>query len=128
VSGIGFRDAFSLAILDVALLAIFVQIALQIRGFTARFVQVLTALTGTGTLLGMLGMPLVAMLPETGEVESIGELPALLWLGLLLWSLVVLGHILRHALSTSLVVGLIMGLTYTVFSISLIQLLFPGIS
>jgi hypothetical protein len=36
----------------------------------------------------------------------------LLWLGLFIWGIVIMAHILRHALSTSLGVGVLYSLAY----------------
>lgn len=124
---VGIFNAISLAVLDVAVLALFIQLALQTRGYEMRFVQVLTALAGTGTFLGVLAIPLLILQTSRASGSS-GGLVTLLWLVLVVWNLLVLGHILRHALSTSMAVGLFVGLGYMVFSIYLVQLLFPGVS
>ena len=127
LSHVGILNAISLAVLDTGVLALFVQFALQTRGYEMRFAQVLTALTGTGTLLGMLAI-LLLILQTSQASGSSGGLATFLWLVWIVWNLLVLGHILRHALSTSMAMGLFVGLGYMVFSIYLIQLLFPGVS
>ncbi len=127
LSHVGIFNAISLAVLDVAVLALFVHLALQTRGYEMRFTQVLTALVGTGTFLGMLAIPLLIL--QTSQTPgSNGGLVTFLWLVWIVWNLLVLGHILRHALSTSMAVGLFVGFGYMVFSIYLMQLLFPGVS
>lgn len=51
-------------------------------------------------------------------------LPTLLLLALLFWNLVVVGHILRHALSTNLGMGAVLATVYMYVSLSIIKILF----
>ena len=71
-----------------------------------RFFQTFTALLGTDAFIGLCAIPLSGALSVPG-----GPGPAdVLMSGLMLWHLVVTGHIFRHALSKSLGYGLGVGL------------------
>ena len=125
---LGAANSIGIAVLDVLLLAAFLHLLLKVRGLGARFTQTLSALTGTGTMMAFLALPLVPGLQRSAAEKSGGELNALLWLGLMIWSLMILGHILRHTLSTTLAVGMMLGVAYTMLSIFFIQILFPEAS
>ena len=101
-----------LIMLDIALLTGLTYGALALRDYRPRFMQTLTALLGTGTLLQLLALPLL-FLPEQ-EMAGTGAPPwlGLLWLGLFIWGIAVMAHILRQALSTSLGVGVLYSLAY----------------
>jgi hypothetical protein len=83
------------ALVDTALLIGLAYLALWIRNYQARFVQTVTAFTGTGTLFELMGWPLVAWLQQNSS--SGASSLSLLLLLLIIWNIVVIGHILRHA-------------------------------
>jgi len=81
---------------DTLMLAALAWLSLWIIGKTPRFTQTYTALAGTGVLFGLLGWPLITFLQ--GLPEGQGSSLSLLLLGLIIWNIMVIGHILRHAL------------------------------
>ncbi|MGA7799338.1 MAG: hypothetical protein WCC36_00870 [Gammaproteobacteria bacterium] len=122
------RQALAVSLTDLLVLSLFAWAALQWRGKPARFRQTLTALAGTGTVLGLLALPTVAALMAAHRAGGGSGLLGLAWLALLVWSLVVLGHILRHALALSFATGIALGVLYTVLSYGLAQVLFGAVS
>jgi hypothetical protein len=106
---------------------VFVWAVLQFAGRPARLVQTLTALAGTGALLGLMGLPLALQAARAHQAN--GELAAgtvLAWLALLAWSIAVQAHIFRHALSTRYGVGLLVAALHIVLAINLLNMIFPG--
>ena len=122
----GIQTGVALAFAELVLLAVFVALLLYLTGKLARFNQTLSAMTGAGTLLGLLALPL-ALLAEPSAVNG-GQPLALAWLILLLWNLIVSAHIMRHALSTNLVVGFAVSLVYMLLTTQLVLLLFPQLA
>ncbi|MFZ1642793.1 MAG: hypothetical protein WAV07_15445 [Candidatus Contendobacter sp.] len=102
-------------LLDLALLAGPLHLALLVRRHPRRFEQTLSALTGTGTLMGLLVLPLMGWIVRQGS-EGDTQLPALLLLGLMAWSVAIMAHILRHALDIPVWVGTLYALGYTFLS------------
>jgi hypothetical protein len=90
------------AFLDLGLLAGLTYAVLQATGFSGRFTQTLTALAGTGALLGFAILPVTIWMDRDLEAGIQSGLPALLFFGWLIWSIAVVAHVLRHALSTSM--------------------------
>jgi len=121
----GLAGAAGLALLDLGLLAGFVLVLLYLQNQTARINQTLSALAGTGSLLGMFALPLVWWVQPGQPPEQVPVLLTLSWLALLVWNLLVMGHILRHALSSSFPVGLGAALLYVLLSMQVIGWLFP---
>ncbi len=97
---------FGMFLVSLALLLWLVITLLVWRGKLARLKQTLTALFGTDTLLTTMSLPLAAYrFPSTTDPTAWGGLDLTLsfvQLGLWLWSLLVLSHILRHALELPL--------------------------
>ena len=88
---------------------VFAFALLAARGLRERFPQTWAALAGTGTVLAVVALPLMAVLgslPVGSVPAAAGMLLTVLWLALVVWNLVVSGHILRHALSVHLTAGI----------------------
>ena len=102
--------------IDLALQLAFVVAVLRMTGHPERFRQTFTALCGTGALLVLLSWPLLDILVERSPGESLYTLAVLALLAVYAWSVVVVGHILRHALDTGLGRGVAVALAYIVVS------------
>ena len=113
-------------LVDVLLLLLLLYLALQARNLTARFLQSATALLGASALLSLLAMPLLALSSSGGEGSGLAALAALLLLALIIWNMVVLGHILRHALRLSFAIGIALAFAYTSLSYMVLYQLFPA--
>lgn len=100
-------------------------VTLQLHQHTERFNQTLSALAGTGTLLG-----LIAVIPNwwfyaAREAGEGWQTPTLLLFLVLVWSVVVTAHILRRALSTHFFVGLVVAAVFYWVSALIHESLFP---
>ena len=118
-------QSVALGLSDTLLLTVMTGSLLYVQQRQARFVQTLTALAGTGFLLGV-----TALVPtwwwtlaHAGGAEA--NLPALLLLAIVVWSLFVVGHILRHALSAPLIVGLLVAVVFYWLALTVQDGLFP---
>ncbi len=125
VPGYPAGTALLVAVLDLGLLAAFTAALLYFFGKWARLPQTLTALTGTGSLLGLLALPLVYLLLQGPEDNLLGGFAALFWLFLFGWSLLVVAHIMRHALSIPLPYAIGVSVLYTLVALQLMAALFP---
>jgi hypothetical protein len=117
--------ALGLGAFDTAVLALLTASLLYLSGRAARLQKSLTALAGSGALLGA-----VALLPTwwwMAAQASGGDLslPALTMLVLVVWSIVVTGHVLRHSLSAPLPVGLGVAVVFYWVAVTLQDRLFP---
>jgi len=110
------------AAVDTVMLAALAWLGLWITGKTTRFTQTYTALTGTGVLFGLLGWPLIAFLQ--GLPEGQGSSLSLLLLGLVVWNIAVIGHILRHALDLMMWAATGVALFYMYLSIRVMSALY----
>lgn len=121
--------AAAVGVTGTALLALFTLALLYARGTPERFVQTLTALAGAGAVLEAAGIPLAAML-ETGSAgpgpRFLGLFSTMLWLALLVWSWVVSGHVLRHALAVRLGAGVGISIAFFWLSAMVMHHLFGG--
>jgi hypothetical protein len=121
----GIAAAVQLAALDLGLLVVFVLSILYLQNKTARINQTLSAMAGTGAVLGVCALPLVILVQQDQSAEQIPAVLTLLWLVLLIWNLLVMAHIMRHALSSSFAIGLGASLLYALVSMQIIATLFP---
>lgn len=97
----------------VALLrVVFMWALLQLTGLQSRFRQALTALLGTSALLSLLSIPFSIWREATIAVQPSTALPSISILAIMLWSLVIDGHILARTLSKPFAVGLMVAVAY----------------
>ena len=117
--------AILVMLVDMALLMLFSWACLQAFNLSSRFVQMIIALTGVGSLFHLLSVPLLLQIQLTRETGQIaGELSFLLLL-LISWNLAVIAHIFRESFSVRLLAAFMLTLAYKVIEVSLSQILFP---
>lgn len=121
----GLLHALLVAGLDTALLVVFVLVLLYLQDKTARITQTLSALTGSGTVLGLFVLPLVFLLEPGQTAEQVPLLVSFFWLCLFCWSIVVVAHIMRHALSTSFAMGVAVSILYALVSMQILDTVLP---
>ncbi|MCP1675095.1 peptidoglycan/LPS O-acetylase OafA/YrhL [Natronocella acetinitrilica] len=94
-------------------------ILLQLRGRLNRYVQTASAMFGTSLLLTLFVLPpLFALGGSPGEPVVWA---AYWWLAVVIWSVAVMGHIMRHALDLPLSAGVVIALLYYGLSLFLNQ-------
>jgi len=114
-----------------ALLSVFVDTAmllglgyggLWVRNLSGRTTQTITALAGTGALIGLVGMPVLAWIQHTANNPPV--LATSMLLALIIWNVGVVGHILRHALSLPIWAGMGISMFYIYTSIRVMSVLY----
>jgi hypothetical protein len=116
--------AFMAQLLDLLLLAMLLMTMLRLKGLESRFTQAATALFGCGALINLVTLPLPLLAPEEGAGQQAAGPAFFLYLALIIWALVVVGHIFRHALEIHLVRGILIAVGYF-FAVNLaVQMLF----
>lgn len=109
-------QSFVTASVQTGLIIFVTNLILWIRKTPERFTQTLTALMGAGALIGIIAIPVLNLISGTGGPESAASV---LWIALILWETLVIGHILRHTLDLSLFAGLGMALVYMYLSFTI---------
>ncbi len=94
---------------------------LFMSGRAVRFQQTLTALLGTDMLISIIALPFLMWMKRTVDVP----IAYYVVIGLMCWSLIIVGHILRHALSTTHAFGLGLALLYIIGFYALMGYFFP---
>lgn len=122
-------NAILSALVDTGLLIALAHVSLSIAGASERKTQTVTALAGTGALVQLLAWPTFFWLSHTEEAKSaLLFIPQWALLLLVLWNIVIIAHILRHALSLSLPMTIGISVLYTYFSIRMASILFIAAS
>lgn len=115
-------------LLDTLLLVVLTVILLYAQRRKARIIQTLTALAGTGTIITFLALPVSGWLQGIDQSAGEGGLAVIILLILMGWSLAVVGHIFRHALSVPYFFGLVVATVFYGISISAFRALFSGVA
>ena len=120
------EQGFGLAILaagaDTGLMVGLTYIGLQMKGSSTRAVQTITALTGTGALFELVGWPMVIFLQQLEEGQSSSL--SLVLFALVIWNVMVIGNILRHAFNVPMWVGISIALLYIYITLRVIAVLY----
>lgn len=95
-------------------------VLLNVRGFRERLPQTISALAGTGFLLGIVSLFMLLQLDRDTPQPGL----ALAYLGLFLWSLAVDGHIYHHALSIKISLGMLVAVLVFTANFMLLGALF----
>ena len=119
-------QAIANLMLDVAVLFAFSYFCLSVLKLKARFVQMVSALTGIGALYHLLAWPLFVQLHEMQPEQQGVTIVALLMLLLISWQVLVFAHIFRHAMQMSMLRGLILSFGYLFLSIAVADIFFSG--
>ena len=98
---------------------------LYFKGLFPRFIQTATALLGSSTLLAVILIPLYSMSDTGTERTAMAAVADLGALALLIWSLLIMGHVLRHAVEIPFGRGIMFALVYFLLSSLFVGGLFP---
>ena len=120
-------QAILAAFLDTVFLTVLSRVLLWARMLSGRFVQTLTALAGCGAVMTVIALPLVMWQSFVGVTDANAPtLPSWLLMIWMIWNVVVVGHILRHALSTVLPLGIGLAAVYAYISFQLMRIFLPN--
>jgi len=119
------QTSLGMTALDMLIMILFSWSVLRLAKKPARYMQTLTALAGTGAVLGLVGLPLIQQAAQAHLDEGPAGTLVLGWLMLLVWSISVQAHIYGHALSMRYGAGLLVAGAQMVLAISLLETLFP---
>lgn len=117
----GWVIGISQAVVELVLVLGFVWGLLALLRKPARFQQTATALLGSDTLISAAALPLLFSV----KVAPQAAFPYVLLIGLMLWSMAVTGHILRHALSKPLAFGIGLAVLYFLVTYQIMAYWFP---
>ena len=123
----GLGTSVAQSLVELGVLALYTHLALRLVKHPERLTQTLTALVGSGVLLGAVLLPMVYAMYQTQRAGTSGGLSALAYLLTFGWLLVVFGHIYRHALSLrGLLPGVVVSIGFIFVSNAVIQVILPS--
>jgi hypothetical protein len=127
-AGAGFGQAFAQSVLDLLLLLGVLHVALKATDKQARYVQTATALLGADALIGVIALvPVSLAMPVEGSEPGANTLLAgLMFIALVVWSVLVVGHILRHAFDLPLAQAVVIAVAFDVLSFVVLSSLVQG--
>ncbi len=110
------------------LLFVVVWVLLALTGHRARYQRTLTAMLGTSALLSALSTPVSLWRQSTLDAGTGVATPSTIIFAIMLWSIVIDGHIFSRALSRPFGIGLFIGIGYFLLHTTILfELMPPGI-
>lgn len=113
---------------DTALLIATCWFLLRIRGLGSRFLQTVTAMAGTGSVLGVIGIPVFWLFRQVEPHGQLTSLVLLMVLVVMIWSMLVTAHIFRNALDIKAGMAAIITVVYIIVSLVLVGLAMSGVA
>lgn len=119
-AGLGFWVSLAQDVLDAALLLGGLYAGLYLTRHPGRFLQTASALLGASALIGVAALIPLALNPTGSDETDAAALGAVLLLALMVWGIVVTGHILRHAFAISLGQGVSIAVAFQILALTLL--------
>jgi len=119
--------------LFVSLAEVFLMMAvtgllLKFRGHQSRYNQTLTALAGTGSLIAIVGFPVIWWFFQIEPEQQAMSYAMLLMVVLMFWSLMVTAHIFRQSLDIKPGTAAMLTIAYTVVTLLVTGLVMSGVA
>jgi len=104
-------------LIELGLLTAFIALWVWIREVPNRFTQTVTAAFGVNAMINLVAWPLLVASPPVEEVGSVQAGPLeFLILAVMMWNLMALGHVFRHAFNVPLPIGFLLAFVYFVLA------------
>ena len=115
----------STIVVSVMLVVLSLWALLALTGYKTRFRQSLTAMLGTNALLSALSIPFSLWRDITLNYESGVALPSTIIFAIMVWSLVIDGHIISRAISKPFGIGLMVAVAFFFLHTAVLYQLMP---
>lgn len=115
----GLVTAFFHALVDITLSGLVLYVALSLAGKTARFAQSFAAYCGASSMINLAQVPVI-------YTSNSGQEVSIVHFVFLVWSISVLGHVIRHTFDTNIPISIVASMSYVMFSVTVFMALFPG--
>lgn len=119
------QDMLAETAVDTGMLTAFCFLTLLCWRQSTRFNQTLVALLGTGSLLTCASLPLLSVL-HFDNLPMLQQLASWMLLVLFLWNIVVMAHILRHALGNARYAPILLAGPFQLLTFLVLNLLFQA--
>lgn len=120
-----FMDAVLAGVIESFLLVLITVAVLKINNTSQRWVQTVTALSGTGCLMALLALPVYYGITLDNLAVTYHAALLTLYIALAMWNISIMGHILRHAMDSVFGFGIVIAFVYIIMSAMTIALLLP---
>ena len=102
------------SLLDLGVLYMFTLVLLSSK--KERVHQTFNAFLGSGIIIGIFSAICSYLFEIDPETETISDAGIIVFLLIFVWIVIVFGHIIRHAVDTSLSIGIALGLGYVIIN------------
>jgi hypothetical protein len=125
-AGASLAAGLAQTLLDLLLMLGVLHLALKVLNKQPRYLQAATALVGADVVIGLVALlPVSLSRPIVTGAEPGGDvlLAGMLFLALVAWSVLVVGHILRHVFNLTLAQGVVIAIAFDILSFMVISAL-----
>ena len=120
-------DAILASIIETMLVALITIGIVRLNHHPERWLQTLMALSGTGFIIGLIALPLFYGGALAQNDQLLQAIILFIYVLLIIWNVLVMAHILRHAMDTTFGFGIVFALTYIFITSMIISILLPDL-
>ncbi len=121
--------SFLSALVEIFILLLFTVGLLALSGKTGRWIQTITAMSGTGVVLSLIAFPVYLLMSMLGtasaDANPIYTVAVMVLAALALWNIAVMAHILKEALEVGMFTGVMLAISYIWIILTVSAALFP---
>ncbi len=125
---VSWNTSLLISLADILVMIIFVRILLNFRNLKVRYVQVVTALAGSGCVMTIVAFPIMWWFYQTDPDQQATSIAMMMMIALLIWGLMVVAQIFRHALDVRSGTATIITIVYISISILVTGLVMSGVA
>ena len=119
-----FAQSLGAAAVDAVLLLFVSYVMMWIKVTTNRWYQMATSMAATSSVLGLIALPLSLIQAMLGTGSTLASFAILFLIGIMVWNLVVLAHIIKHAMDASIFIAALLAGFYMYLSLKIMSVLF----
>ena len=118
------------SVVEIVFVLLVINILLQSRGLTHRYLQTVTAIAGTSSCISIIALPVMMLFYffEGSEDVRVTVLAAWLMILLTLWSLAVTSHIFKQALAIKQGTAMVIAVAYVILLMTVIRFVLTGVA
>lgn len=122
------RISLWIGISDLLILMLFLYLLLRMNNYLPRYHQTLMAMAGTGSLMGLLAVPLLWAFHQYAEQSDTANFILFALMLVMFWSLMITAHIIRQTLETTAPKAVALTVLYVIVAIVLNGLVMSGVT
>ncbi len=125
---LSWNTSLLISVVDILVMIIFVSLVLNLHNLKVRYIQVITALAGSGCVMTIIAFPIIWWFYQVDPEQQAASFAMIIMIALLTWGFIVVAQIFRQALDVQLGRAMMVTVAYILISILATGLVMSGVA